>query len=437
MRRKLCDILVTIYISFVLIYLIVSNVFRMYMMYQTVQISEKLVFFGLVGFIIYILYKFVNRLKIDLFDILIILLGVFGVISAIFAFDVGIALNGFSGRYEGLLQIVTYYVLFLNCKSINNELCKKIIVGIIILSGFIQAVYAILQFFDVETVFGCEVIRRRYYSTGFEVNPNFLGSLMILGLGLSVGIYFFSKNKICSLLTLVSSVILFAGLLCSGAMSAVVGFVFLLLFVIIVLFIIRNNIWLVLGKVLLIFVFCFIIYSKFNDYDNGFYLSQVNKTGYEISETLRGDAEPIYGSGRIHIWMEALKVVPNNLWTGVGIDNFFYAFGDGSVLIDIKSNFAVDKAHNEYLHKLVTEGVFSCFVYLMLLIVIFIKSILYMCVTRKRNVCLLISLFLAFVPYCVQAFFNISVITVAPLFYVVMGLMCSLLGSDKNGAIEC
>ena len=438
MKRKLCDILITIYVTFLLVYLIVGNAFRLYGMYTTMEISETLVYFGIAGFVIYLLYKIINRIKFDIYDALIFLLILFGIISVVYAINSDVAMHGFNGRYEGFLQIITYYVLFLNCKSMDNMVCKKILLWLIMILGCIQAFYAVLQFFDVKSIFEYTIVRKRYYSTGFEVNPNFLGTVMIVGFSLSLGMYFFKKNVFVSIITLFTSMILFYGLLCSGAMSATVALFCLLLFIIILFFVLKVNIWWTVGKVLLIVIFSFIIYNEFNLHDEGYYFSQIEKSTYEIGETLKGGAQPIYGSGRIHIWSEALTVVPDNLWNGVGIDNFFYAFGDGKILIDVNSKFAVDKAHNEYLQKLVTEGIFSFIVYLILLFTLFLKSIIKIFKLKEKNDIVFIALFLGFTSYCIQAFFNISVISVAPIFYIVMGLLCSLVKDDDVvGKIKC
>ena len=88
----------------------------------------------------------------------------------------------------------------------------------------------------------------------------------------------------------------------------------------------------------------------------------------------------------------------------------------------MKNGFYIDKVHNEYLQKLVTEGIFSLITYMLLLLLLFIKSIKK--ITKNKDT-LLITLFISFLTYAIQAFFNISVICVAPLFYILMGLLAS------------
>ena len=70
------------------------------------------------------------------------------------------------------------------------------------------------------------------------------------------------------------------------------------------------------------------------------------------------------------IWKNTIKEVPNNLLHGVGVDNFLYAFNNGSLE---GKEMVYDKAHNEYLQILITEGIFSFISYLMLYTIIIIR----------------------------------------------------------------
>ena len=124
-----------------------------------------------------------------------------------------------------------------------------------------------------------------------------------------------------------------------------------------------------------------------------------------------------YGSGRITIWKNALKVVPKYFWLGSGIDTFGYVYQKDS-------NVYYDKAHNEYLQILVTEGIFTLISYLSLLLLLFIDGV-------KSNNKLIWVLMMAFIGYALQAFLNISVNTVAPTFYIIMGMMAGLISQEK------
>lgn len=424
-----------LYIVLLLTYIFFSNISVIYQRYTILELSMGLIVFSFIGLVLNFINKKIKKLKFDILDLLIIILIICGIISTIFAINTKIALYGFGGRNEGLLQLICYYMVFLNCKNLKDRNIKNNIITIIIFFSCIQSIYGILQFFNIKSILGIDIIRHRYYSNGFETNPNFFGTVTIIGLSLSLTIYLFSKKRFATIITLFSSVLLFLGLLCSGAMSVMVASIFMIVCLIILFFILKIDLLKSLLKIIIVLPLLLIAYCAFDKYSDGFYFKQVNECMSEIGDSLSGNAEPLYGSGRIYIWQKTLEIVPQNLWNGVGIENLYYAFGENP-LKDINSGGSVDKAHNEYLHKLITEGIFSLITYMFLLGIIAFKSIKKILKNREKNSCQYCSLLICFIAYCVQAFFNISVISVAPMFYIVMGLLCASFGDDSHERIN-
>ena len=115
------------------------------------------------------------------------------------------------------------------------------------------------------------------------------------------------------------------------------------------------------------------------------------------------------------IWKRSLPLVKKYFSVGAGIDNYYFVFKD----------YPLDKAHNIYLQILVTNGLPSLLLYLGLCLLIFIRNI-------KFKGPLTTALFVAFVGYSIQGFANISVIDVAPYFYVIMGIIASEICIEKN-----
>ena len=136
------------------------------------------------------------------------------------------------------------------------------------------------------------------------------------------------------------------------------------------------------------------------------------------------------GTGRIYIWKKALENAPRYLLTGIGVDQFFY-INNGEIIYDPITGNAIDKAHNEYLQILLTEGIFKCITYIIFLLWIFFKGVIKIIKSKKVDP-LLVGLLFSFTGYCVQAFFNISVITVAPIFFVIGGLLLAQLDKKKE-----
>ena len=134
----------------------------------------------------------------------------------------------------------------------------------------------------------------------------------------------------------------------------------------------------------------------------------------EVTQIAKGNLNDEFGSNRMALWKRTIKVVPKYLIHGVGIDNFANVL-DGKPIVYSKNIY--DKAHNEYLQILVTTGIFSLISYLCLHFLI-LKEGIKETIKNKE-----IYYILPVIGYIVQAQFNISVIEVAPLFYIALGLV--------------
>lgn len=119
------------------------------------------------------------------------------------------------------------------------------------------------------------------------------------------------------------------------------------------------------------------------------------------------------GAGRLYIWKEALKLIPENWAFGVGPDH---------LAIEISPGRYADKAHNIYIEIAVTMGLFAFFSYLAFLS-FFLRP-------WKNETGFLF--FLMILTYLIQGFFNIDVVAVMPLFWITLGL--SLANSKATAA---
>ncbi|MDU5111354.1 MAG: O-antigen ligase family protein, partial [Clostridium sp.] len=82
--------------------------------------------------------------------------------------------------------------------------------------------------------------------------------------------------------------------------------------------------------------------------------------------------------------------------------------------LDYHNSF-IDKAHNEFLEYAVSNGIFNLIAYLSLI------SITIYNLWRDIKEVKIKVLFLTLIGYLVQSFFNISVIMVAPIFWIFLG----------------
>ena len=419
--NKLFDRIKFVYFILVIFTLLSCQLMRYYGVITNYITSIVISILGLLGLILYITDKILCKRKIDKYDIIIYLLIFLGIISCIFSINFKISIFGFYGRNEGLLVIITYYILFLNSKNMSNGKYRNVILNVMLLYALFHSLYAICQYIKpLENLSLFGIMKSGRYSTGFESNSNFYSSIAIIGLYISLCKSLFEKKKIGCIYIIISAVI-FLGMLCSGTMSSSLTLFIMIPLIIMLLFVKRVDVISTFIRIIIICILFGLAYNIFNIYNRGYLVYQIDNMGNEIKNVSQGKIEESYGTGRIRIWKETLKIVPKNIINGIGIDNFYYGFGNKR-LIDEKSKFAVDKAHNEYLQKLITEGIFSFIVYVILLLMVLMFGIKKIIKEKEINV-VLISLVFSFMAYSIQAFFNISVICVAPIYYIIIGLI--------------
>ena len=127
------------------------------------------------------------------------------------------------------------------------------------------------------------------------------------------------------------------------------------------------------------------------------------------------------GSGRVQIWKMTLKAIGENPILGTGPENLKEHFirTDNEYFLAYKSSRGktVDKAHSEILHIAAVSGIPAAIIFVLFLATLFLKkrrTIFKFNSSTIIGMCILV--------YFMQSLFNISIITVAPLFWVLLGL---------------
>ena len=401
--------LLNLYIIINILYIFISSILMTYKVisYQALAIGE-IVLLG-INIIVSIILFIMKKYKKNIIDIFLVLLIIFGIISVIYAFNVHNAIFGEYYRYEGIFAIA-YYITLLFLSSFIKE-HKKQIIYVFLFTGFFHAIFGFLQefqLFHVPTIIHEE---KYIFSTGFTTELNPYGSYMLLSLAYAIGLYMDEINPKLEYLFLSLVSLFFMGVLLSETLSCVVGLIVILGY----LFIYSLKKDLFDKFVLLLIVVCatFIFMQKFNMTSIG---DEILETKDETQEMAKGNVKGEFGSSRILIWRTAWLYVPKNIIHGIGIDNFRYV-RDGQPIIRWYDGIIIhDKAHNEYLQILICEGIFCLIAYLLLTGIITLESIKYS--FKKEEVYILLPI----IGYLSQAFFTFSVIEVAPIFFITLGL---------------
>ena len=146
----------------------------------------------------------------------------------------------------------------------------------------------------------------------------------------------------------------------------------------------------------------------------------------EASQILHGNVDDSFGSGRIYIWREVLKLVPERLLLGGGAEtlglrtNAAFERYDEDLQVFIRA--AVDVAHNEYLNILVNQGLLALAAYLGALLLAAKGWIAHAAEDPAVAIC-----GGAVLAYSIQACFGISSPISAPFFWIVFGLLLNAL----------
>lgn len=134
-----------------------------------------------------------------------------------------------------------------------------------------------------------------------------------------------------------------------------------------------------------------------------------------------------FGSGRGFIWSRSVPMIKQTIIKGHGPDTFAIYFPQWDIAGKINGlrepNRVVDTPHNMYLQIAIDTGLISLIAFLLFLCIYVYNSIKnYIVSDRKEELVLNSAVFCAVISYCVAGLFNDSVVSVAPVFWVLLGL---------------
>lgn len=338
-------------------------------------------------------------------------------VSVFFAGNKELSILGSPGRCEGIITLTMYMMFFIIARSFS-KLDDKFFV-IVLCTAALVAIYGILQSVGIDPIPRNERTKD-WVSSAFSTmgNPNFLGSYLVLVIPISMYLYVLKKNYF----GLVSYSVLFYCLLCTNTRGAWLGAI-----VSILSFVGLHKIYYMFTKkelkryFLLFFITMFIV--LFFNYNTGGALA---KRFFSISNDAveflsDGERADYTGSYRGFIWKRVIELIKKRPLFGYGIENLGEAFVKyySKDMIEFWGEVRYpDKAHNEYLHIAVTSGIPSLIAYLTFVTLIIKKSM-----KKINNNIIVILLFSSVIGYLTTAFFNISVVSVAYVYWIFLGLL--------------
>lgn len=156
------------------------------------------------------------------------------------------------------------------------------------------------------------------------------------------------------------------------------------------------------------------------------------------------------GSSRGYIWSRTLPLLKNCMLTGYGADTFTYVFPQSDVLAkyysyaDYDQGFyiTVDKPHNLYLQIFVSNGLIALIAFLGIVLFYLVDCFRLYALKKEYRPSQIMgaAVMLGIVGYLAAGMFNDSVVSVAPVFWVLLGVGAALntinRRADRNVALD-
>ena len=371
----------------------------------------------LIGGAILLILLLINykKLKLDKKDYVILAFAVLVFISTMLSSKVKISIIGEINRYEGMLAFYTYILIYFCAKKFLQYKNNRTLLNILHILYISISILGILQYYiklptnDLYPIFNKG-------ACGTFGNTNFMGSFISMGIPIFIITYIIKGDKI----SFITSLLVFFCLIACRARSGWVAFG---IFSIIILIYLIKNKNKKLFKRAVILVVCFImIFMLLYLPEKSIVKQKINQVKNDVTIAKTKGLNDKLGSSRIQVWKIVIELIEKYPIFGVGTDNLKKGIADNltetSINFILRAKVSIDKAHNEYLHIAVTLGIPSLVIYLTLLCMIVfpkLKNIL-----KQEKTFIILS---AIISYLVQAFFNISTIGVAPLFWLSLGLL--------------
>ncbi len=386
--------------------------------------------------LLFVVYFKINKKLYKINNIFILLGGFYItlVFSTIFSNYWKIAVFGRPFRHEGLIAYSTYIVLFLMIYIFADNTKKiKILLYTLLSSAAIISIYGLLQYYNIDPIYKDPfIITGVYANRAFSTlgNPVFASSYIAMLFSLSFILYFFSKGKQFYIFGC-CTVLFFAFLLATSSKSGIIGAFFSIS--IFISFYIKKA---VIYKKKLSYLFIILIgisifieftgkpitpFKRISSFYSNITIKKDIKTVNKLQTKKSGSVVFKKDFSRMHIYKTSFKLLKKNPLLGSGLDTF------NKVFPQKKNMRLLDKAHNEYFQLGITIGIPGLLLYLMFLLSI-IKNNFH---NYKSFNPYQLALFFAILAYWIQAIFNISVVSVAPIYWGLMGLNLAVLKIEK------
>ena len=364
----------------------------------------------------------------DFKDKILLCFGGLAILSCVFSVHLPSSLWGANTRYEGIFAILTYLLIYYHAKYYFKNTKYFRITALVIYSLIL--IFMIVQYYWPSGVRILPFLGKGTHGT--FGNTNFAGSFVSLILPTAFLLYLHFGN----IEYLFASGLGFYGAMICLARSSWLALCCSLILILIYCILKKDKLYwkriLILG---ITFACCFGIIRVSKNFSTIRYkISNIERDFNALQElqelSLLEDTADLkrkdallnsIGSSRVAIYRLCLQLLPHVPLLGCGVDALTYGFIKYNVkeFVNFCRSYAgyPDKAHCEPLHIACTMGIPAVILYLLFLALIEFPIL---CNFHKDKFSFIFSVIIA--SYFIQSLFNISVISVAPIFWFVIGL---------------
>lgn len=151
------------------------------------------------------------------------------------------------------------------------------------------------------------------------------------------------------------------------------------------------------------------------------------------AEHIGFEGKELVGSSRGYIWSRTIPLLKNCILIGYGADTFAYVFPQQDFLAKYYSYaegfyITVDKPHNLYLQIFISNGLVALIAFLGICLFYLIDCVRLYALKKEYRMEQIYgaAVMLAIVGYLTAGMFNDSVVSVAPMFWILLGVGCAL-----------
>ena len=367
---------------------------------------------------------------------IIIGLAVIAILSTLDSWSKVQSLYGNSGRFEGVIALISYLLLFLGATIIYEKKSIGLILDAVVAAGALNAVIAILQKFQIVSVpfrhLFSTAEENMFIPSGLVGSPIFLATFLVLinSVALFGALFDESKKRKTAF---GFALILFA--VVAPLTNSLVAFIGMpLSYVIVLIFaiirkekssIIRCVVYMIMTAISFValtstglaavkdlsiafqdgYYYLFISgpYSKAAADGTGLY-----QMGFDVAKKILGDF-----SMDTHYWL---------LGTGPDCLNFPQLIGEKYFDLSVVPN-SLDKIYNQYLNLACSQGIFALIGYIAVIALSLKKGLSKAGTFFKENNWHTAALTISVIVYAVVTMFSVSTIYVAPFFWIMAGLL--------------